>query len=381
MATNVVIMPPLPKPDSFAKQGSSTTDAKITYRWFDGVNRIVNNVSTTATGANANAVAAYSQANSAYQQANTASVQANGAFHQANLAFGEANLAYLTATVAYGTANAALTIAYESYDQANTATSIAEDAYLQANSAFDNGNLSYGVAVSAFSQANSAFGAANSAAALAEEAYNQANLAYSTANALTGTTVVTNSFTATANQSVFTLSANVPASDLAIVTVNGLVQVPDNQYTITSNNILTLGTPRLANDLVEARLLLNLLGSANGYEGSNTTAAYYAVTSSQTITTANGVPVVIDSFPSNMFSTIKYVCQVSATSSLNADEILILQDGTNAQFSDYNSLQTNESLGDYNFNIANSMCWLTFTPDNPDAEILTIRITRNGIYS
>jgi hypothetical protein len=69
-----------------------------------------------------------------------------------------------------------------------------------------------------------------------------------------GSSTVINSTTntATSNQTSFTLIANVNSASYVIVTVNGLVQVPNTHYSIV-NNALTFVTGLNAGDLVESR--------------------------------------------------------------------------------------------------------------------------------
>ncbi len=183
-----IVVPPLPRVDAFKRMGYANgfSDLKVTYAWFNGVNRVIDSIGTLSFYANANSVLAYAQANVARQTANAA--------------YGEANLAYSVATSAYSQANIATLFAEESYAQANIALLVAENAYDAANAAANtvavsnNGTLvlaaanldflgtatvNVSVDANGTTQTNIAYTA--NTTAIAGPAYDHANLAYNVA--------------------------------------------------------------------------------------------------------------------------------------------------------------------------------------------------------
>lgn len=73
-----------------------------------------------------------------------------------------------------------------------------------------------------------------------------------------------NPIVANAGNTVFVLPSNVDSESSAIISINGLIQVPQLQYTITSNNILTLSQGVRLNDFYDFRLFLGDVGGGNG---------------------------------------------------------------------------------------------------------------------
>lgn len=81
---------------------------------------------------------------------------------------------------------------------------------------------------------------------------NQVNVSFSTTPV--GLSITTDTFTvAIANQNTFTLTSNVLNENYVLVIRNGLMQVPLADYTLTSNNILTLFANCYINDVVSIR--------------------------------------------------------------------------------------------------------------------------------
>ena len=82
------------------------------------------------------------------------------------------------------------------------------------------------------------------------------------------TTIITNTFTANANQTLFTLSVAARDDEYIIVSRNGVVLLPNIHYTLPANgNTITLTSNTSANDLVEARIFANVSIGAAGPQG------------------------------------------------------------------------------------------------------------------
>ena len=82
--------------------------------------------------------------------------------------------------------------------------------------------------------------------------------------------IVDYSAVATTNQNAFTMSANASAASYAIVTINGLLQLPGTDYTLV-NNALTFTSNCVLNDVIDARIFTtgaSVIGS--GAAGANT---------------------------------------------------------------------------------------------------------------
>ena len=82
------------------------------------------------------------------------------------------------------------------------------------------------------------------------------------------TTIITNTFTANANQTIFTLTVPALDDEYIIVSRNGVVLLPNIHYTLPANgNTITLTSNTSANDLVEARIFANVSIGAAGPQG------------------------------------------------------------------------------------------------------------------
>ena len=118
----------------------------------------------------------------------------------------------------------------------------------------------------------------------------------------TPTTLLSDRFTATVNQSIFTATSNISDPNNVFVIINGAVQEPIVDYNISGNVTVTLTANSNLNDLVEIRNVIGGTGLATAYGQAN--AAYtqanlaYAVAnlaSTQVSTYANGTIVLASS--------------------------------------------------------------------------------------
>jgi hypothetical protein len=256
-------------------------------------------VSFTATDVQANA--AYAQANSAYGQANLAYTQANNAYGQANLAYDAANNARVTLFANSGSANATTqninfvntatiivnvantsgngNVSFVATDiQANAAYAQANDAYTQANTARDTANAAYNQANNALSSAsnaaNTARVSANGGSTLSSRQLNfvntgsvlvivndaldgNANISFTT---LSGANSVSSVFTANGVSNTYTMTTSIVDANNAIVTIDGVVLIPNQDYSI-NGQILTINYIPANGSKVEAR---SITGGGDG---------------------------------------------------------------------------------------------------------------------
>jgi hypothetical protein len=159
--------------------------------------------------------------------------QANAAYGQANLAYAAANA---TGTTVSTYANGTIVLAKSNLNFNNTNT------------------VNVSVTANGTTQSNIAF---------------TVNVPF--------TSVTSNSYTSAANQSVYTLSANVTGSQYVLVTVNGLLQIPGTDYNVVGNNILQFTANNNVNDVVEARIFSALqigVGGGGSGSGANVVSTY-----------------------------------------------------------------------------------------------------------
>jgi len=86
---------------------------------------------------------------------------------------------------------------------------------------------------------------------------------------------------------------------------------------------------------------------------------------------------VIDSFLANQFRTVKYLIQMEhdSTNKYHATEILLTHDDTDVFFTEYATVETDTSLGEFSASLAGGTVSLTVTPNNTNTGIKAKRIS------
>lgn len=98
-------------------------------------------------------------------------------------------------------------------------------------------------------------------------------------------------------------------------------------------------------------------------------------------TTNSDSPHTIDSFPSSQFTTVKYIIQAKTVEIYHSTELFCMQDGLSAYLTEYATLINNYSLGTFSLTIAGGVCNLIFHPNNPDNNIITVKLVRTALTS
>lgn len=124
----------------------------------------------------------------------------------------------------------------------------------------------------------------------------------------------------------------------------------------------------------------------SGAQSVNTTyVAANVVISGPTQTTYNvfttnaDVPHSIDSFPSSQFTTVKYIIQAKSVDGYHSTELFTMQDGISAYLTEYATLINNYTIGSYSMTVSGGICNLIFHPNNPNNNIITVKLVRTAI--
>lgn len=96
-------------------------------------------------------------------------------------------------------------------------------------------------------------------------------------------------------------------------------------------------------------------------------------------TTNSDTPHTIDSFPSSHFTTVKYIIQAKSVDGYHSTELFTMQDGISAYLTEYATLINSHTLGSYSLTVSGGICNLIFHPNNPDNNIITVKLVRTAI--
>jgi len=147
-----------------------------------------------------------------------------------------------------------------------------------------------------------------------------------------------------------------PAIDLENITTN---IIP------STNTTLDLGsTIKRFNDIYSETLTLGILK-----------------TLTQQIESNLNTPYSIDSFSSSTFRTVKYIVQATSVSGIHSTEVFCMHDGVSAYLTEYATLVSNNSLGNFSIGVASGNVSLTFSPINPGNNIITLKVIRYAVTS
>lgn len=100
---------------------------------------------------------------------------------------------------------------------------------------------------------------------------------------------------------------------------------------------------------------------------------------SNNFTTTNDGEIVIDSFPSNLYSTVKYIVQVSNVTGIHATEIFCMQNGLSIYATEYATLISNSQLGAFSVELSGGLSKLLFNINNPSLNLTNIHVLRHGL--
>lgn len=104
----------------------------------------------------------------------------------------------------------------------------------------------------------------------------------------------------------------------------------------------------------------------------------FEITSNNFTTTSDG-EITIDSFPSNLYSTVKYVIQVSNVTGIHATEIFSMQNGLVVYATEYATLISDAALGYFFVETDSGLVSLKFTLNNSSGHITNIHVLRHGL--
>jgi hypothetical protein len=162
-------------------------------------------------------------------------------------------------------------------------------------------------------------------------------------------------------------TANVTTNS-AFVYINGVKQNPGNSYNISAN-VITFSAAPANNDLIEIQIPQILNATVNttniiAIVGNNTVQygnIAYEVANSTTGNTLSST--VVDSYDATAYRTAKYVVQVTDNSANNyqADEIMLLHDGTNVYITVYGELITNTTIATFDASLVSNNVRLLVT--------------------
>ena len=213
--------------------------------------------------------------------------------------------------------------------------------------------------------------------------------------AATFTVISDQQFTGTGSQTVFTLGTAVTTS-AAIVSINGVVQIPTLAYACFSGNSSIVFTEAPAStDVIDVRTLVttqsvNAIASDNTYmvvgatntqvyiktgSSSSTTTTYWDVNGAQVSTIANvaiasaGTPTTIDTIDNTTYRSAKYVVQVTNGTKFQAQEALVVTDGTTATVVTYGTVQTSGNLGVLSATQSGTNVLVQFTAANASNQV------------
>lgn len=147
-----------------------------------------------------------------------------------------------------------------------------------------------------------------------------------------------------------------PAIDLENITSN-IIPASNNTYDLGS-------TVRRFNDIYSDTLTLGILK-----------------TLTQQIESNLNTPYTIDTFLSSAFRTVKYIVQATSISGIHSTEVFCMQDGVTAYLTEYATLISGSPLGNFSIGVSGGNVNLTFSPINPDNNIITLKVIRYAVTS
>ena len=245
--------------------------------------------------------------------------------------------------------------------------------------------------------------AANAAYAQANAAYAQANSAYDTANlklniaggTVTGTLNVQQNLNVSGDISVNgnLIIGNVNTDTISVVADFTSNLVPDvsntynlgtpdkkwNEIFVSTANAATINLAGNLNATQNSTIIVGATTVNTSYVSANVIVSGPTETTYNVFTTNADTPIVIDSFPSPNFTTVKYIIQSKSIDGYHSTELFCMQDGISAYITEYATLFNNYTLGSYSLTVSGGICNLIFHPNNPMNNIITVKLVRTAL--
>jgi len=183
------------------------------------------------------------------------------------------------------------------------------------------------------------------------------------------TVIATDSFNGDGSTTAFTMAAS-STTNGAIVSINGIVQIPTTAYSC-SGTTLTFTEAPASGDVIDVRRLtttstITAISGTNGYMGfyADNNGAYvttgtgsannttYWDTSGAEVNAVGNVTVAsantattVDTMSTSTYRSAKYIVQVTNGTNYQVMEALLISNGTTATVTTYGTIQTNGNLG------------------------------------
>jgi hypothetical protein len=183
------------------------------------------------------------------------------------------------------------------------------------------------------------------------------------------TVIATDSFNGDGSTTAFTMAAS-STTNGAIVSINGIVQIPTTAYSC-SGTTLTFTEAPASGDVIDVRRLtttstITAISGPNGYMGfyADNNGAYvttgtssannttYWDTSGAEVNAVGNVTVAsantattVDTMSTSTYRSAKYIVQVTNGTNYQVMEALMISNGTTATITTYGTVQTNGNLG------------------------------------
>ena len=109
--------------------------------------------------------------------------------------------------------------------------------------------------------------------------------------------------------------------------------------------------------------------------GNSLPVTYGNISSAQLITSTTSANQIVDSFSASTYRTVKYLVQVTSSTSYQSSEIMIIHNGTTAFVSEYGIVMTNTSLASFDADVSGGNVRLLVTPTNAVTTINVVRTT------
>jgi hypothetical protein len=193
----------------------------------------------------------------------------------------------------------------------------------------------------------------------------------------------------------YTLGGSVSTNG-ALVSINGVIQIPTLAYSISGTTI-TFTEAVQNGDIIDVRRMSTTqqvtgITSPNGYMGfsadnngayvstgtnsSNASAStYWEPTGGQVSAIANvvisssGVATGVDSFSATTYRTAKYIIQATNGSNYESKEVLLVQNGSTAYITQYGTVNTGTSLGVITASVNAGVVTLSYNANNNNTTI------------
>jgi hypothetical protein len=214
------------------------------------------------------------------------------------------------------------------------------------------------------------------------------------------TVIAVDTFTGDGSTVAFTMAGS-STTAAVMVAINGVLQQPTVAYSVSGATLTFTEAPSIG-DTIDVRRLTTTqtvtgIASVNGYmqfqvdnngayvyTGSSSTTAttYWDTTGGQVSAIANvsvasaNTVTTLDSFSSNSYRTAKYIIQVKNGANYQAQEVLVVTDGTTATQVTYAVVQTSGNLGVVAASQSGSTTTLSFIATNATN---TVRIQKDYI--